>query len=255
MAFKAASAGNAPTQSFRIVHMLHEQELSTSSSPFAVEMPTSGNLVVISFISGGNVINSITSSPSNTWSSTGPNAGGGSQAVSQIYYAANASTSNSMTFSIGQSGTLTGSTFMMYDFTGAATSPFDVDSGGQTGDQKSTVSALTSCSGCLTPSEANEVIVGNIGNAWCTAIGIDTPTAALFDVATYTGNSVNGPESVDQNNGWFHYYDSGASAVTATWGYTCGSIAENAWSGRLASFKSKIQPMPPTALKGSVVVQ
>jgi len=252
IALKAANAGNAPTQSFRIVHMLHQQMPSTASSPFAVQMPTSGNLVVISFISGGNVISGITSTPSNTWLSTGATVSSGQQATSQIYYAANASTSNSMTFSIGQTGTLTGSTFMMYDFTGAASSPFDVDSGGQEGDQQSIVSTLTSCSNCLTPSAANEVIIGNIGNAWCTATGMNVPGAALFDVATYTGNSVNGPESVDQNNGWFHYYNASTSAITATWAYTCGSDAEGVWTGRLAAFKAaqtNNQILPPTGLK------
>ncbi len=253
IALKASTAGTAPTQSFRIVHMLHEQMLSSDSSPFHAEMPSSGNLLLISFISGGNTISSITSNPSNTWSSTGALVTYGSQATSQIYYAANASTANAMTFSIGQSGTMTGTTFMMYDVAGAASSPFDLDSGGQTGDQKSAVSSLTSCAGCLTPSAPNELIIGNIGNAWCTNIGITSPSSALFDVATYTGNSINGPESVDQNNGWFHYYDSSTNAITATWSYTCGSDAEGSWVGRLAAFKSgpQTQPQPPTSLQGS----
>jgi hypothetical protein len=257
IALKAATAGTAPTQPFRIVHMLHEQMLASDSSPFHAEMPTSGNLLLISFISGGNSITSITSNPSNTWSSTGALVTYGSQATSQIYYAANASTANAMTFSIGQTGTMTGTTFMMYDVVGAAASPFDVDSGGQSGDQKSTVSSLTSCSGCITPSAANELIIGNIGNAWCTNIGITSPSSALFDVATYTGNSVNGPEPVDQNNGWFHYYDPGTSAITATWSYTCGSEAEGSWVGRLAAFKSapQTQPLPPTSVRGSAQPQ
>ena len=255
MALKAANAGGAPKQSFRIVHMLHQQMLASDSSTFPIQMPTSGNLLVISYISGNNYITGVTSNPSNAWVSTGPTAGGGTQAVSQIYYAANAQTSNRMTFSITQGGTMTGTTFMMYDIVGAAASPFDADSGGQTGDQKTTVSSLTSCSGCFTPSAANELVLGNIGNAWCTAIGITSPGSALFDVATYTGNSVNGAESVDQNNGWFHYYDPGASAITVTWTYTCGSEAENTWSGRVAAFK--VAPLnqlqPPTGLTGSVV--
>jgi hypothetical protein len=257
VALKAASAGTAPQKPFRIVHMLHAQMLSSDSSPFPIEMPTSGNLLVVSFISGGNQISSITSSPSNTWSSTGSVVTYGSQATSQIYYAANVSASNAMTISIGQTGTMTGTTFMMYDVTGAATSPFDVDSGGQTGDQKSAVTSLTSCSGCLTPTTANELIIGNIGNAWCTNIAITSPSSALFDVATYTGNSINGPESVDQNNGWFHYYDSGTSALTATWTYTCGSQAEGSWVGRLVAFKAgpQNQPMPPTGVKASAVPQ
>ena len=241
VALKAASAGNAPTNAFRIVHMLHAQMLSPSSSPYAMQFPTSGNLLVLSFISGSTTITGITSSPTNTWSSTGSAVTYGSQVASQIYYAADASTSNSMELSIALSGGITDQTFMMYDFTGAASSPFDKDSGGQSGTQQTIVSSLTSCSGCLSPSGGNEVIIGNVGNAWCTATAITAPSGGIFDTATYTGNSVNGPESVDQNNGWFHYYTSATSALTATWAYTCGSNAEGSWAGRLAAFKSASQ--------------
>jgi hypothetical protein len=257
VALKAASAGNAPTKAFRIVHMLHEQETASAPSTYPVEMPTSGNLVVLSFISGGNAITGINSVPANNWAATGAAISSGQQATSQIYYAANASSSNSMTLSINQNGTMTGSTFMLYDFVGAAASPFDVDSGGLEGDQKSAVNSLTSCSNCFTPSAANEAIIGNIGNAWCTATALTAPSGGLFDVAVYTGNSVNGPESVDQNNGWFHYYSTSASPITVTWTYLCGDDAEGVWTGRLAAFKpgSQNQPAPPTGLTGTVVPQ
>ncbi len=260
VALKAASAGNPPTQSFRIVHMLHAEMNSTSAGSYAVEMPTSGNLFVISFSSGGNTISSITGSPSNTWTNTGGPTNPDNQSTyadQQIYYAANASPSNSMTLSIGQTGTLTGTVYMLYDFVGAATSPFDVDSGGQEGDQGSEATQLSTCTGCLTPSSPNEVILGNVGQDWCTATGILTPSGALFDAATYTGNSVNGPEPVDQNNGWFHYYDVAASALSASWSYTCGSYAQAGWAGRLAAFKGATgnQPEPPTNVKAAVVQQ
>jgi len=251
VALKAASAGNAPTKSFRIVHMLHAQMAASDSSPYPAQMPTSGNLVVISFVSGGTTMDSVTSSPSNNWASTGapftPYGG------SQIYYAPSANTSNSMTMSIQLGSGIDGLTFMMYDIAGASSSPFDVDSGGQVDTQHTAVSTLTTCSGCLTPSAVNELIIGNVGNSWCTATGIVAPSGALFDSATYTGNSVNGPETVDENNGWFHYYDPNTSAITATWAYTCGSDAQATWAGRLAAFKggtqSATQPSPPTALK------
>jgi uncharacterized membrane protein len=236
MALKSASAGTAPSRPFRIVHMLHAQMPDTASNPFPVQMPTSGNLIVVSFISGGNTISSMSSSPANTWQQTGPALVWGVTAT-QMYYAGSAATSNSMKFSFNNAGTLTGSTMMIYDITGAAASPLDVDSGGQDGDQHSIVNSLTTCSNCLTPSAPNELIVGNFGQAWCTATGITAPNGGYFDVATYNGNSINGPEPVDQNNGWFHYYDSGVSPLSATWIESCGSEAETDWSGRLAAFK------------------
>lgn len=256
IAFKAASSGNAPTQAFRIVHMLHEQLSVNESVPAKVEFPASGNLEVVSFIAGGNTISGITSTPANTWTATGALESFDS-VVSQIYYAANATPSDVMTLSIGQSGGLSGSTFMLYDFTGAATSPFDVDSGGQSGNQVNIVTSLTSCNSCFTPSAANEAIVGNIGNTWCTVTGITAPSGALLDVAVDTANSVSGPENVDQNNGWFHFYDPNTNPLSVTWTYACGTNPQAAWSGRVAAFKPAPQnrPLPPTGLTGTVVPQ
>jgi hypothetical protein len=256
MALKASSVsqGSQNPKSFRIVHMLHAQMASSDASTYHAQMATSGNLLVVSYIAGGNVITGITSNPSNTWAATGPAATDGVQITSQMYYAGNAATSNSMTFTITQSGTLTGTTFMMYDTTGAAASPFDLDSGGQWGQQNTIVSSLTTCSSCLAPSAANEMIIGNFGQAWCTGTDVTVPSGALFDTAGYNGNSVNGPEAVDQNNGWFHYYDPNTSALSATWSETCGTTQEAAWGGRLAAFKAaqSTQVLPPTGLTAVV---
>jgi hypothetical protein len=253
VALKAASAGTAPTQAFRIIHMLHQQHPKSAANPFPIQFPTSGNLIVTSYISGGSNISSVSSSPSNTWSSTGTPAGSeGVTALSQIYYAANAATANNMTVSFTRNDNTSDGTLMMYDFTGASATPFDKDSGGQTGNQTSQVGSFATCNGCLTPSAANEVIIANAGWNWCTGNGVSAPSGALFDPATDTGNSVNGPESVDQNNGWMHYYDSGASAITVTWSPMSCSQAEGEWAGRVAAFSAgssvSQQPAPPTGL-------
>ena len=171
----------------------------------------------------------------------------------------NASTSNSLTYTVTQSGGLTGTTFMLYDITGAASSPFDKDSGGQTGQQTGPPSGNTTLkmSGPSSPSNANELIIGNFGEAWCTADALSSPGGGLFDTAVYTGNSYSGPQSVDQNNGWFHYYDPNTAAVNVTWAQECGSNTNNnGWAGRVAAFMpaSSVtrQPVPPTLLKAVV---
>jgi hypothetical protein len=262
VALKAAAtgAGNAPTQAFRIVHMLHQQMAASGSNPFKIQFPASGNLIVASYISGGSLITSATSTPSNTWSSTGTASGGQSiTAASQIYYAANASTSNSMTISFTKDTNTSDGTYMMYDIVGAATSPFDKDSGPQSANQTSQVSSFTPSGAGLTPtgvSGGKEIVVGNTGWNWCTANGVTSPVGALFDVATDTGNSVNGPEPVDQNNGWFHLYTASTSALTTTWSPMACSQAEGLWAGRVAAFKSASsvaqQPPPPTLLQAVV---
>ncbi|HXM64209.1 MAG TPA: hypothetical protein VN950_25330, partial [Terriglobales bacterium] len=197
--------------------------------------------------------------PTNTWSSTGTAAGGeGVTALSQIYYAANAASSNSMTLSVTRSGSTTNDTYMMYDIVGASSSPFDTDSGGQAANQTTEVSSLTTCKGCLTPtgvSGGNEIIIGNAGWNWCTANSVTAPSGALFDAATDTGNGVNGPQSVDQNNGWFHYYTSATSAITTTWNPMACNQAEGEWAGRVAAFKSAQSGnslLPPTGLTAVV---
>ncbi len=63
VALKAASAGTAPTQAFRIIHMLHQQHPKSAANPFPIQFPTSGNLIVASYISGGSNISSVSSSP------------------------------------------------------------------------------------------------------------------------------------------------------------------------------------------------
>jgi hypothetical protein len=269
VALKAASAGHATTNAFRVIHMLHEQAPVGSPSTYPIQFPSSGNLVVVSDISGATPISGISSTPSNTWSSTGTMAGSsGNTAGSQIYYAPNATTSNSLTLSVSLSGAVTDSTFMMYDITGAAVSPFDGDScpsGGYTNascgtNQNSNVSSFTTCSSCLTPSGVTgggqEIIIGNMGINWDTATAVTNPSGALFDAATDTGNNVNGPQYADQNNGWFHYYTSATSALSVTWTMSLGSNAEGWWAGRLAAFKSADsvtqQPAPPSQLKAVV---
>ena len=254
------TTGNAPTQAFRIVHMLHQQMAASGSNPFKLQFPASGNLIVASYISGGSLITSATSTPSNTWSSTGTAAGGQSiTAASQIYYAANASTSNSMTISFTKDTNTSDGTYMMYDIVGAATSPFDKDSGPQSANQTSQVSSFSPSGVGLTPtgvSGGKEIVVGNTGWNWCTANGVASPVGALFDVATDTGNSVNGPEPVDQNNGWFHLYTVSTSALTTTWSPMACNQAEGLWAGRVAAFKSASsvaqQPAPPTQLNAAV---
>jgi hypothetical protein len=256
LALRAASAGNAPTASFRVLHMLHQQHPKSAANPWPMQFPTSGNLLIASYISGGSNITTMNSTPGNTWSSTGDQAGGESiTALSQIYYAGNAATANNMRISVSRNDNASDGTLMMYDVVGAAASPFDKDSGGQTGNQTTLVTSFTTCTNCLTPSTTNELIIANQGQNWCTSTASPAPSGSLFDAATDTGNSVDGPQSVDQNNGWLHYYDRNTNPITVTWTNSCHT-AETTWAGRVAAFRSggsiSQQPAPPTQLKAVV---
>jgi hypothetical protein len=255
VAFKSASAGTAPTQSMRILHLGHFN-MPNSGTTQTVQMPSSGNLLVASFTAGGDAISGITSTPSNTWASTGTVAGGPSSNVSsQIYYAGNASTATTATMALTRAGTLTNDSVLIYDITGANTSPFDKDSGGQAGNQASAVSSFTTCASCLTPAAAGEIVILNANQNWCTGTAETAPSGALFDSAFSTINSVNGAQPVDQNGEWAHFYNTSTTPITATWSMSCDQ-AEGVWAGRVAAFKaaqSTGQLLPPTGVK--VVVQ
>ncbi|HEY1904133.1 MAG TPA: hypothetical protein VGG56_17015 [Terracidiphilus sp.] len=255
-AFKSAAAGTAPTQAMRIVHLGHFS-MPDSGTTQNIQMPSSGNLLVASFTAGGDSISSITSSPGNTWSSTGTVSGGPSlNASSQIYYAANASTATTLTAAITRSGSLSNDNVLIYDITGANPSPFDKDSGGLSGTQSSQVSSFTSCSNCLTPSGPGELVILNANQDWCTGTAVTAPSGALYDSAFTTMDSVNGAQPVDQNGEWAHLYTTGTSAISATWTMSCDE-AELGWAGRVAAFKDgpQTQPMPPTGVKASAVAQ
>jgi hypothetical protein len=249
--FKSASAGMAPTQSMRIVHLGHFA-MPASGTTQTLQMPSSGNLLIASFTGGGDSISGITGAPSNTWSPTGAVAGGPAfGASSQIYYAGNASTAATATVAITRTGTLTEDTVLIYDITGASTLPFDTDSGGQSGHVTSEVSSFTTCSSCLTPSTATGIVILNANQDWCTGTAETAPSGALFDSAFTTINSVNGAQNVDQNGEWAHLYNTNTAAITATWTMACDQT-EYGWAGRVAAFKAAQvinQPLPPTGLK------
>ena len=252
MALKPATAGGAPSARFRIVGLLHEQMVSGQSSPQAIQFPTSGNHMIAISFEGGNIAmclasgnpsgctSGISSSPSNAWASTGT-ASDATASVPQIFYVCSANTSNAMTISIPFEGPGPPySTYLVYEIAGAApTSCLDTDSGVVSGNQTSIVSSLTTCSACVTTSSASgELILGNFGQNDCTATAVTAPSGGLFDAAVYTGNNYNGPQNVDQNNGWFHAYStSGSMAITSTYSESCSGEAEDEWYGRVAAFR------------------
>jgi hypothetical protein len=233
----------------RVVRVIDAQMPVGAANPFVFQVPTSGNLFAIGYHSGGNTVSSI-SDGTNTWTCTGASINGNN--AGQVCYAQNATPSNTLTLSVTRNATTTDATYMFYDITGAAASAFDVESGSLTGVQGSIVTSLTTCSSCLTPTNSNGIVIGESGWDDCTATAVTAPSGAKFDPATYTGNSFDGPQTVDQNNGWMHFYNSNTNAISMTWTMACGGNAENNWSGRVAAFKAPAgAPQQPAINKRS----
>jgi hypothetical protein len=257
-AFKTASSGSTPSGN-RPLMISHAQiPPGVGTTPFHMQVPFSGNLQVISFLGGFETITSISSTPSCTWLSTGPEHNSGNpDNYTQIYYAMNC-TGNAVAINVTLNGSADGDTLMTYDITGPNPWTFDTDSGGQDANENGDIPNFTTCNGCDTPTTSTGVVFANFGQDQCTATGVTAPAGAVFDAANYTGNSLSGPQDVDENNGWLHlFYNSSPGAITATWADDCPTLTpESFWAGRVASFKSgaqsSSQPSPPTGLKLTV---
>jgi hypothetical protein len=64
-------------------------------------------------------------------------------------------------------------------------------------------------------------------------------TGFLIDSEWYNNESIDGPENVDENNGWGHYYNSSTSPVTCVFSYGLhGTDAQQYWASQAAAFKA-----------------
>jgi len=191
---------------------------------------------------GNDSITSVTSSPSPNvgWTASGADFNGlnGHNHVN-IYCASWTSPPGYVTVDINRSGATNDSINMMY-VVAKGTCNLDLDSGGQAGNQASIVSQVTVCNGCLTPTAQNDLILSEGGQFDCTATSLVAPASnAFFATGWYNGNTVGGPQQVDENNMWAVIRNgSSLSPVTVTVGETCGSTAEGNWANRVAAYKT-----------------
>jgi hypothetical protein len=241
MALKVATAGTAPTQPFRKLIVTDAETPNATgggtTTTVAQINATGGDLIVIAQTSGGDWLTSVTSTPSNTWTVTTHVA---NLTAVNFAYAQNASVSNNMTLNITRDGNTTDGTFIIYVIKGSLTpTSFDVVSTGESGTQNSLPTTLTTCSGCLTTSQANEMVIGAAGWANCTATNFSSPVLASgnFDMATDTNNNVDGPQTVSQNNGGLAGLKAVAGSITTTWNITCGAANLGSWASQMIAFK------------------
>jgi hypothetical protein len=235
--FTAAVVGTAPSNTYRPLRVAHAEMPASSANPYVIQVPVAGSLAVIAYHSGGNTITGVTDSASNTWTCRSAHTNGANS--SQICYAPVTTPSNTLAISVTRSAATTDATLMTFDLTGSATSsPFDADGGSLTGNQGSITGSLTTCSSCLTPAAAGEMVIGTSGWDFCTATAVSAPSGAVFQSATFTGNSLDGPQSVDQNNLWFYFVTTGTGALSMTSTMSCASTAEGNWAASIAAFKA-----------------
>jgi hypothetical protein len=245
LALKSASAGTAPPPGIRIVHIQHTLLCSVYSGqnrprPIVMQFPSSGNLLVASFNSGDVTVAGVSDAAGNTWSvpSSAVTPGGGDVTPAQIVYAANAVTSSTLS---GITAKLTGTTttdcmFILYDLSGASTSPFD-NAAVATGDQGSTGN-LTTVS--LTPSSSNGIAITTNSLYFETANGVVGAGYVLDSVVN--GHDDGSPTStLDEDNGYAHIYYSNTSSLTFVFSLD-GSGGVYLWGSVAAAFKGAVSP-------------
>ena len=235
IAFRAATAGTAPSAGIRIVSAYHAEESQVGNSPFVLQCPTTGNLIVVAWIGAPEIaLTGVTDGNGNIYTLPGSdfNAAGGGDL--RFAYAASATSSSTMTgpnlaFSGPNQG---GSTAIIYDVIGAATSPYDTTAGNPT------VTATDSGTGThqvrtvsITPSTTNGLVFSEMGVNSNQVIGV---TPGNFIAATDNNEGSSG--DMDENNGWSAQYNTTTSQIT--YSYTITGGAASGWGAMAVAFEA-----------------
>ena len=255
MSLKAASAGSLPSQAFRAILMIHQNTPNASGggtvTTDAQVNATGGNLIVIAFAdAGGKLVTPSNDSLGNSYTCTAAAINGATSA--NFCYAQNPTVSDSMIVHMTRADNTNDGTFMVYVFAGAAASSFDAVSTGETGTQNNQL-PLTTCTTCLSTAQANEMVIGAAQWLNCTATNNTAPTVTggQFDAAQSTNNNVDGPETVDQNGGWFHGLRASSGTFNTTWTMVCGASNISNWAGQTIAFKAPTGKSCTIALTGA----
>lgn len=230
---KPTASGGAGSLTPRVVSQVDEEINHASPQTFQLPVPAN-SLTIVSAVNAGITMTAITGTATFTQVGAGCSQSG---VINQMFYYYS-TTAQTLSESIAYTGSNVGSGTVIQVFTGANSStPYD-NSACQTGSQASLATTLSTCSSCFTPGHATDFVVGNLSVNYCTNTDVTTtPAGGKFDAAYYTGNNIDGPQSVNQNNGWFHYTPGSAAAESVTFNTSCNQAA-GGWNAMLAAFQS-----------------
>lgn len=246
IAFKAAAAGTAPRAGIRILRVYHT---SLDASTYVVQWPCSGNLTVVAQGEHGtdHLISFITDSDNNTFTKVTPPSP--TNSYPQVFYAANQTCTNPNTRTMTINNAAGGATGVpvIYDITGAATSPLDAVAGVLYTQTRAGGSSCPGTSGSdtdhapdLTPLVAPGLAIAVLNNGTgptCAMMG----AGYVHDAAWYTGDS---DEStlMDSANGFAHIYYSNTSPLDFGW-HWANVTTTNGWA-LAVSFKADPGAVP-----------
>jgi len=245
---KSGTAGSAPT-GLRVAYEIHESIPYTTdaggtgnayANPQTLQIPCIAGATIAAFVDGGgatapSTISSITDTNGNTWSQIGQYVYSGGGVYAQAYYAKNVACSTGFeTLRVTLADNTNDDTIVFYVIPGATANPLDTYSGGAQ-DLTSNGSPLT-MNYTLTPAGAGEIVIAEENWYYNTATG--APGANwLFDSAYYSGIKLDGPQPIDENGGWMHYYTTSASQLSFTYNMLSTTDAPGPASGIAVAFK------------------
>lgn len=239
---KATSGGGYSGININSSTTIALESLTLNTSPahtLALKFPSSGNLLVLAFqlqnSAASEAPTAVTSTnPSCTWAGGDHfDTGAGND---EIWYCANttgtASTTVTITFPSGLTS-ITGSTVVMYDISGAAASPYDSTACANTATCTTTSSQgaggdLTVTS-IITPSTANGLVLGQLQVLSSNAYGATSPSGVLN-------------ASPDQNNVWSLFYN--PSSAAETYVFHTNQVALSSWGMQAVAFEAPASTSP-----------
>ena len=232
-AFHPALTGSLPAAGIRVAYIQHDNTENEQDATVGLQEPISGNLIAVLFNSGcvdpsttDCAFPTAVSDGVNTYAQVGatiigPGVDGGASSAN-VWYAHGVSPgvfAPTWTMHPRSSGG-NGSTWIVYDITGAnASTPLDTSYGGAglasaTGDQTTTGAGGNLTTITAAPSQVNEVLLTLLGLGWNTPTGLASPAAARFISSHYVTET--NSSHADLNSGGGVFYN-GASTAAQTW--------------------------------------
>lgn len=226
IALKPAAAGSAPS-GIRIVHVYHVLYYRFGES---LQFPATGDLLVCATAFAPSQVNitSMSTNLANTWI----RALSAQTEAPQIWYAPNASTNSSMRISPGASGYAVSLVF--YDVAGAATNPYDTAAGLPINSVSNTDNSMLIGVPVITPSTTNGLVFAFMSNGMGPTVGMRNSDQVL-DTITYGGEVDR--DAMDNADGYAHYFNPAASAVSFDWLMNSSGLPETSTAVAIA-FKS-----------------
>lgn len=246
LALKSALAGTGHRQGIHIVRVQHTLLAGAVSqgrtTPIVMQFPSSGNLLVGMFNSGDVTATSVSDNADNNWVSAALALGPASSTVSQIFYAANASTNPTLGDINVTLSAETGSDimFILYDVAGAAADPLE---------KTETANGLQTAGGhlktmSLTPTEDKSLIfnqtailVHTINGVVGTNFVLDGVVNAYDNNAPPTGTP---PSTLDEDNGYAHIYTTTLTPQLFVYTHTQVGAGVQYWGSASVAFKPRL---------------